>query len=149
MTDEHASKPQPTVSHAFLLWAKKWATHPTVVLTARVALAAIALAVTSVGTYVVSIDSKASAIGVSLDKTIVTTALQFDLVDKSFEVVGAQIEAQSEGLEISREDRLRFQNEAIAALNKLIDGQAATLANIAAQNERMKSIEDRLTRSDN
>lgn len=155
MTDETQQFPK-SEAHKLLLWAKKWATHPSVLIVARVGLGVIAAVGTSAFMYVVSIDGKANAIGNKLDAALIVQGGKFTEIDKSFDVVNAKIEAQTKLADRGREDRIMFQNQSLdgqellnAKIDKLLAGQAVSLAADAAQNERLKAIEDRLTRSGN
>lgn len=119
-------------THAVLMWARRWAMHPTVLVVARVSIAALAIGVGTAATFLTSIDSR-------LNAAIISQNIKFVQID-------AKIEETSNRMDLGRDDRIRFQSDALDALDRLVDGQSQALANDAAQNERLKSIEARLSR---
>lgn len=138
MTDT-PSDDEKKAGHAFLNWARRWALHPTVVLVARVSVAGLAFGLGTAATYVVSIDSKVNALETSIDQNSL-------IVNGKFTTIDATINAMADRMDNGREDRIKFQTDALNALNKIIENQSSQQSALAAQAERQKAIEDRVIR---
>jgi len=130
-------------------WVRHLAFHPVVVSVARGSMIVIAAGVLGIVGIQASTNQKISDVQTTQTEKGAADELRFQAIEAKIVAGSVSTDNLSRRVDLSREDRLAFQEDTTSMLRTIITQNQTILANQAASAVRMDNFDDRLKRIEN